>query len=97
MAPVCCTWRRKPVGGPLALVRDGDMVALDVPGRSLNLLVPDAELAARKAAWQAPPPRFERGYGVLYLKHIGQADTGCDFDFLQTEARAEPTGEPEIH
>lgn len=85
------------VGGPLALVRDGDMVALDVPGRSLNLLVPDAELAARKAAWQAPPPRFERGYGVLYLKHIGQADTGCDFDFLQTEARAEPTGEPEIH
>ena len=45
----------------------------------------------------APPPRFERGYGVLYLKHIGQADTGCDFDFLQTEARAEPTGEPEIH
>ena len=46
------------VGGPLALVRDGDMVALDVPGRSLNLLVPDAELAARKAAWQAPPPRF---------------------------------------
>ncbi|MBP6706291.1 MAG: dihydroxy-acid dehydratase [Achromobacter sp.] len=85
------------VGGPLALVRDGDLVALDVPGRSLNLLVPDAELAARKAAWQAPPPRFERGYGVLYLKHIGQADTGCDFDFLQTEARAESAGEPEIH
>ncbi|MBR8656642.1 dihydroxy-acid dehydratase [Achromobacter sp. Marseille-Q0513] len=85
------------VGGPLALVRDGDLVALDVPGRSLNLLVPDAELAARKAAWQAPPPRFERGYGVLYLKHIGQADTGCDFDFLQTAARAESAGEPEIH
>mgnify|MGYP006949448980 CR=1 FL=1 len=47
--------------------------------------------------WIEPPPRFERGYGVLYLKHIGQADTGCDFDFLQTETRAAAAGEPEIH
>ncbi|SEJ62590.1 MULTISPECIES: L-arabinonate dehydratase [unclassified Achromobacter] len=85
------------VGGPLALVRDGDRIALDVPNRRLDLLVPDAELAERRAAWQAPPPRFERGYGVLYLKHIGQADTGCDFDFLQSEERAAPAGEPEIH
>lgn len=85
------------VGGPLALVRDGDRIALDVPNRRLDLLIPDEELAARRAAWQAPPPRFERGYGVLYLKHIGQADTGCDFDFLQSEERAAPAGEPEIH
>ncbi|SSW62861.1 L-arabinonate dehydratase [Achromobacter agilis] len=85
------------VGGPLALVQDGDRIELDVPARRLELLVPEAELAARRAAWQAPPPRFERGYGVLYLKHIGQADTGCDFDFLQTETRAPAAGEPEIH
>ncbi|MDH1523899.1 L-arabinonate dehydratase [Achromobacter mucicolens] len=85
------------VGGPLALVKDGDRITLDVPNRRLDLLIPDAELAKRRAAWQAPPPRFERGYGVLYLKHIGQADTGCDFDFLQSEERAAPPGEPEIH
>ncbi|AVG40111.1 L-arabinonate dehydratase [Achromobacter insolitus] len=85
------------VGGPLALVREGDRIALDVPARRLELLVSEEELAARRAAWQAPPPRFERGYGVLYLKHIGQADTGCDFDFLQTETRAPAAGEPEIH
>ncbi|OAE59266.1 dihydroxy-acid dehydratase [Achromobacter xylosoxidans] len=85
------------VGGPLALVKDGDRITLDVPNRRLDLLIPEAELAERRAAWQAPPPRFERGYGVLYLKHIGQADTGCDFDFLQSEERAAPAGEPEIH
>ncbi|CAB3842244.1 6-deoxy-6-sulfo-D-gluconate dehydratase [Achromobacter mucicolens] len=85
------------VGGPLALVKDGDRITLDVPNRRLDLLITDAELAERRAAWQAPPPRFERGYGVLYLKHIGQADTGCDFDFLQSEERAAPAGEPEIH
>ncbi len=85
------------VGGPLALVKDGDRITLDVPNRRLDLLIPDAELTERRAAWQAPPPRFERGFGVLYLKHIGQADTGCDFDFLQSEERAAPAGEPEIH
>ncbi|EHK66906.1 L-arabinonate dehydratase [Achromobacter arsenitoxydans] len=85
------------VGGPLALVRDGDLIALDVPARRLQLMISDAELAGRRAAWQTPPPRFERGYGVLYLKHIGQADTGCDFDFLQSETRVESAGEPEIH
>ena len=86
------------VGGPLALVRDGDLIELDVQARSINLLVSDAELAQRRAAWQAPQPKFTRGYGVLYLKHIQQADTGCDFDFLETEkARDSAAGEPEIH
>jgi len=82
------------VGGPLALVRDGDRIALDVPARSLELLVDDAELARRKAAWRAPKPHFHRGFGTLYLKHVTQADKGCDFDFLEGGAA---TPEPEIH
>ncbi len=82
------------VGGPLALVRDGDLVSLDVPARRLELLVDDAELARRRAAWQAPPPRYDRGFGALYLKHVTQADEGCDFDFL---ADGPLTPEPEIH
>ena len=69
-------------GGPLALVRDGDPITLDVPGRRLHLDVDDAELERRRAAWQPPAPHFERGYGALYAAHIGQADAGCDFDFL---------------
>lgn len=85
------------VGGPLALVRSGDRIALDVPGRRIDVLISDEEMAARKAAWQAPPPKFERGFGVLYLKHIGQADSGCDFDFLQTRPQQAAEGEPEIH
>jgi dihydroxy-acid dehydratase len=80
------------VGGPLALVRDGDMIQLDVLGRSLKLLVSDEELARRRAEWQAPPPKFTRGYGQLFLDHVMQADAGCDFDFLlkgntQTQAQ----------
>ncbi|AOB27528.1 L-arabinonate dehydratase [Bordetella bronchiseptica] len=85
------------VGGPLALVRSGDRIALDVPGRRIDVLISAEEMAARKAAWQAPPPKFERGFGVLYLKHIGQADSGCDFDFLQTRPQQAAEGEPEIH
>jgi dihydroxy-acid dehydratase len=85
------------VGGPLALVRDGDMIELDVAGRKLNLLVSDAELAARKAEWTPPPPKFERGYGLLYLKHVSQADKGCDFDFLEIPSELAPTPDPEIH
>jgi dihydroxy-acid dehydratase len=85
------------VGGPLALVRDGDLIELDIEARSINVLVSDQELAARKAAWRAPPSRFTRGYGVLYLKHIRQADTGCDFDFLEAEPAQPAPGEPEIH
>jgi dihydroxy-acid dehydratase len=82
------------VGGPLALVRTGDQVRLDVPARRLDLLVSDAEVAARRAAWKAPAPRFARGYGAIFSKHIRQAPDGCDFDFLEGTA---PTPEPEIH
>jgi dihydroxy-acid dehydratase len=85
------------VGGPLALVRDGDVIELDVDARSIRMAVSDEELGRRKAAWQPPAEKFSRGYGVLYLKHVGQADTGCDFDFLETERAAPSGGEPEIH
>ncbi|MEV6552172.1 L-arabinonate dehydratase [Streptomyces sp. NPDC051597] len=70
------------VGGPLALVRTGDLITLDVAARSLHLDVTDEELARRRAAWTPPPARFERGYGALYTDQITQADTGCDFAFL---------------
>ncbi|EPH42015.1 L-arabinonate dehydratase [Streptomyces aurantiacus] len=70
------------VGGPLALVRTGDTITLDVAARSLRLDVPEEELARRRARWTPPPVRYERGYGALYAEHITQADTGCDFDFL---------------
>jgi dihydroxy-acid dehydratase len=72
------------VGGPLALVRTGDMITVDVPARSIRLEVSDEELASRRAAWKAPPPRYERGFGWLSAQHIRQADEGCDFDFLET-------------
>jgi dihydroxy-acid dehydratase len=81
-------------GGPLAFVRNGDVIELDVAERRLELKISDAELARRRAEWKMPPPRFERGYGALYQQHITQADQGCDFDFLEGTA---PTPEPEIH
>jgi dihydroxy-acid dehydratase len=83
------------VGGPLALVRTGDTISVDVPARRIRLEVSDEELAARRAAWTAPPRRFERGYGWIFSKHILQADQGCDFDFLETTFGA-PVGEPDI-
>ena len=86
------------VGGPLALVRDGDMISLDIETRRLDLLISNTEMAARKAAWRAPAPKFTRGYGALYLKHIQQADKGCDFDFLEPGyGDGADAGEPEIH
>jgi dihydroxy-acid dehydratase len=82
------------VGGPLALVMTGDEIEVDVSGRRLHLHVSDEELAHRRAAWVAPLPRYERGYGRMFQEHIGQADEGCDFDFLEHGA---PVPEPEIH
>jgi dihydroxy-acid dehydratase len=82
------------IGGPLALVESGDMIELDVSGRKLTLAVAEEELARRRARWTAPPRRFERSYGALFDKHVGQAETGCDFDFLAGDA---PVPEPEIH
>ena len=84
------------VGGPLALVKTGDMVRVSVAARRLDMLVDDGELAARRAAWQAPTPRYERGYGVMFARHIKQADEGCDFDFLETDYGA-PVEEPAIY
>jgi dihydroxy-acid dehydratase len=83
------------VGGPLALVRTGDRITVDVPARRIHLEVSDSELAARRAAWTPPPARYERGYGWLFGRHILQANEGCDFDFLETGfGRAVP--EPDI-
>lgn len=80
-------------GGPLALVRTGDEIELNVPARTLTLHVPDEELAARRAAWTPPASRYERGYGRLLMDQITQADEGCDFRFL---TGTQPTPEPEI-
>ena len=82
------------VGGPLALVRNGDTIELDVEARALNLLVDDAELARRRAAWSAPAQPYARGYTRLYQQHVMQAHEGCDFDFLAGTA---PTPEPAIY
>jgi dihydroxyacid dehydratase/phosphogluconate dehydratase len=82
------------VGGPLALVRDGDPIELDVQARSLTLRVEDGELARRRAAWTPPEPRYARGYGMLFSRHVTQAHEGCDFDFLMG---TRPIAEPEIH
>ncbi|GLX03131.1 IlvD/Edd family dehydratase [Microbispora sp. NBRC 16548] len=71
------------VGGPLALVRDGDPITLDVEARRLTLEVPDEELDRRRRSWTPPPPRYTRGYGALHEAHILQADEGCDLDFMR--------------
>lgn len=84
------------VGGPLALLRTGDIVRLDVPGRRLDMLVDDDEIARRRAAWTPPPPRFHRGWGWMFTNHIQQADKGCDFDYLETSFGA-PVDEPVIY
>ncbi|KMO15028.1 dihydroxy-acid dehydratase [Methylobacterium indicum] len=84
------------IGGPLALLRTGDIVSIDVEARSIHMEVSDEELAQRRAAWTPPAPRYERGYGVMFSRHIQQADEGCDFDFLRTEYGA-PVPEPAIY
>jgi dihydroxy-acid dehydratase len=83
------------VGGPLALLKTGDVVRLDLPNRRLDMLVAEEELEARRAAYKAPEPRFERGWGWMFARHVTQADQGCDFDFLQSDF-GRPAGEPDI-
>jgi dihydroxy-acid dehydratase len=82
------------IGGPLALARTGDTIAVNVDNRSLDLEVGAEELGRRQAAFTPRPPRLSRGYGALFARSIRQADEGCDFDFLE---RGETLAEPEIH
>lgn len=82
------------VGGPLALVQTGDEIEVNIAERSIHLHVSDEEMVKRKAEWKAPEPRYGRGYGAMFQEHIGQADDGCDFDFLEAGASVP---EPEIH
>jgi dihydroxy-acid dehydratase len=84
------------VGGPLALVKTGDRITVDVPARSIHLDVPDDELERRRAAWKPPPPRYKRGYGWMFGRHVKQANEGCDFDFLETAFGA-AVDEPDIY
>ena len=81
-------------GGPLAFVRDGDQIELDVPARKLSLKVADDELARRRADWKPREVAYPRGFGHMYARHVTQANRGCDFDFLEGTAKI---GEPEIH
>ena len=82
------------VGGPLAFVRDGDIIELDVPARRLTLRVSDEELARRRANWSRREVSYARGFGKMYAQHVTQANRGCDFDFLEGTA---PIEDPEIH
>jgi len=82
------------VGGPLALLKEGDIIELDVAARQLNMRVNEEELRRRRAAWRPKEGIYPRGYGKLFMQHIQQADQGCDFDFLEGTA---PIPEPEIH
>lgn len=83
------------IGGPLALVKTGDVISVDVANRSIHLHVSEQELIERKSHWQQPKPKYERGYGWVYLKHIEQAHLGCDFDFLKPDFGA-AVAEPDI-
>ncbi|MBC9246696.1 dihydroxy-acid dehydratase [Paracoccus sp. 11-3] len=83
------------VGGPLALLKNGDTVRLDLPNRRLDMLVDEAELIRRRDAWTPPEPRYTRGYGFLFQTHVTQADKGCDFDFLQ-QSFGRAADEPDI-
>jgi dihydroxy-acid dehydratase len=93
----CCVLHVAPesfVGGPLAFVRNGDLIELDVERRVLDLKISPEEMQRRKSAWRPPMRKYERSYGAIFSAHVKQADEGCDFDFLEGTA---PTPEPEIH
>jgi len=82
------------VGGPLALVRTGDLIELDVKARKIHLHVSEAELARRRSEWKPPERRYERGYAALFAHEVTQANEGCDFKFLHA---GKPTPEPDIY
>jgi dihydroxy-acid dehydratase len=82
------------IGGPLALVRTGDEIVLDIPGRRLDVKLSDEELQRRRAGWRQPAQTYPRGYGLLFSRHVKQANEGCDFDFLEGTAGIP---DPEIH
>ncbi len=84
------------IGGPLALIKTGDIIQVDIPNRKLDVDVSESEMKKRKEEWVEPKPRYERGYGYMYSKHIEQADKGCDFDFLRTDFGA-VVEEPDIN
>jgi dihydroxy-acid dehydratase len=84
------------VGGPLALLRTGDIVTMDVAARRIDIAISDEEMAARRAAWTPPEVNYERGYGWMFSRHIQQANEGADFDFLRTDFGA-PVTEPVIY
>ena len=84
------------VGGPLALLKTGDIVRLSIPDRRIDMLVSDEELEKRRAEWTPPKPKYGRGYGWMFAKHILQANEGCDFDYLET-GFGEPVEEPAIY
>ena len=84
------------IGGPLALLKTGDIIQVDIPNRKLDVDISESEIKKRKEDWVAPKPRYERGYGYMYSKHIEQADKGCDFDFLRTDFGA-AVEEPDIN
>lgn len=83
------------IGGPLALVKTGDLITVDVEKRLIQMEVDDAELERRRSQWKPLPPRYERGFGWMFSRHIQQADSGCDFDCLETSFGA-PVAEPDI-
>ena len=93
----CCVLHVSPesfIGGPLALVNEGDLIELDVTQRRLELKVSEAELLRRRNTWRAPMPKYQRGFGAIFQANITQAHEGCDFRILQGTAI---TAEPEIH
>ena len=83
------------VGGPLALLRTGDLISVNIPERSIHMEVSEDELTRRRAAWVQPEAPYERGFGKMFAAHVSQAHDGCDFDFLETASGAK-VPEPKI-
>ena len=83
------------IGGPLALVENGDIIEVDVAERRLDVKVSEEELKRRRSLWKAPKSPFIRGYNRMYIDHVNQAHEGCDFDYLEFSDQDLP--EPEIH